>query len=76
MTTATTVFETAMRLAAAGTSEDEAVNELLSCCAEKRVSVVLAKQQLVESLTTTVDERVAVRAAELLDLVLARLPAG
>ena len=76
MTTATTVYETAMRLAASGTETDEAVEEILNCCGDKRVSVVLARQQLVEGLSTAADERVAVRAAELLDHTLERLPSG
>jgi hypothetical protein len=60
MTTADVVRETALTLA----------------CSEKRVPVVLARQQFREQLEEGPEDPLMSRAAELLDRVLERLPAG
>ncbi len=72
MTTADVVIERALALAAARTEEDEAVQDLLSCCAGKRVSVVMARRHLMDEEDGQKEE--AGRAVELLGEVLRRLP--
>jgi hypothetical protein len=74
MTTAETVREKAVALAEAGSPTDEAVRELLVSCKDKRVPVVLARQQFLKQQQERPDDIVANRAVELLDEVLARLP--
>jgi hypothetical protein len=74
MTTAETVREKALALAEAGSPTDEAVRELLASCKDKRVPVVLARQQFLKQQQERPDDIVANRAVELLDEVLARLP--
>jgi hypothetical protein len=76
MTTADTVRERALSLAGADTSTEEAIRELLESCKEKRVPVVLARQQLLKDLEERPSDLVVNRAAELLDGVLERLPLG
>jgi hypothetical protein len=68
MTTADEVRDRALDLARAGTDREDAVRDLLDCCGERRVSVVRARQELV-------DLGGADDAVSLLDEVLARLPA-
>ena len=70
MTTAETVRDKAISLARADTSTEEAIQELLGCCTERRVPVVLARQHLEGQQSDPVLDR----AAELLDGVLERLP--
>jgi hypothetical protein len=70
MTTADTVREKALGLAEADISTEEAIRELLESCKEKRVPVVLARQQLLKDLEEGPSDPVASRAAELLDRVL------
>jgi hypothetical protein len=74
MTTADTVREKALALAEAGSPTDEAVRELLACCKEKRVPVVLARQQFLKQQEEHPDDLVVTRAVKLLDAVVARLP--
>lgn len=74
MPTADVVREKAVALAEGSTPTEEAVRELLEYCHEKRVPVVLARQQLLRDLEATTSDPVMSRAAELLDRVLERLP--
>jgi hypothetical protein len=76
VTTADVVRETALNLARAETPEDEAIRELLECCSERRVPVVLARQQFEKELEGEPVDPLVKRAAELLDGVLGRLPLG
>jgi hypothetical protein len=71
VTTATMVMDRALSLARVGTDEEAAVRDLLQCCGENRVSVVVARRRVLE-LDSEGDAN-AVRAAELLDQVLTRL---
>jgi hypothetical protein len=68
VTTADKVKDRALDLAQAGTAREEAIRDLLDCCGERRVSVVRARQELV-------DRGGADDAVSLLDDVLARFPA-
>jgi hypothetical protein len=74
MSTAELVREKAVSLAEASTPTEEAVRELLEYCHDKRVPVVLARQHLLRDVEATASDPVMTRAAELLDLVLERLP--
>jgi hypothetical protein len=74
MPTADAVREKALSLAEAGTPTEEAIRELLECCREKRVPVVLARQQFLKDLEARPSDPVVSRAVELLDGVLGRLP--
>jgi hypothetical protein len=74
MPTADAVREKAISLAEAGTSTEEAVRELLEFCGGRRVPVVLAHQQFSADLEARLSDPVMSRAAELLELVLGRLP--
>lgn len=73
MTTADTVREKALSLAGAETSTEEAIRELLECCQQKRVPVVLARQQFLKDQEERPSDPMLNRAAELLDHVLERL---
>lgn len=70
MTKAETVKEKALALAEAGAPTDEAVRELLECCKDKRVPVVLARQQFLNDRDEHADSLVVNRAVEILDAVL------
>jgi hypothetical protein len=75
MTTTDLVRSKALALAKAGIPTDEAVNELLEYSGEKRVPLVLARQQMEGHLAETKhSDPVVSRAAELLDWALSRLP--
>jgi hypothetical protein len=74
MTTTDAVRERALAMAEAGTPTDEAVREVLECCGDRRVPVVLARQQFLKDLEDRPSDPVVTRAAELLDQVLERLP--
>jgi hypothetical protein len=65
-------MERALALAEARTGDDEAIQDLLSCCGGKRVSVVLARRHLVDE--PEGHEEGADRAVHLLDELLRRLP--
>ena len=73
MTTSEEVQARAMDLASADASTEQAVRELLDCCGDRRVPVVLARQHLLEG--ERAGETATARAVELLDEVLERLPA-
>jgi hypothetical protein len=65
------VRQTALDLAERGEDTDQAVRELLACCGDHRVSVVVARRTLSEA--NGDDPRgVSARAMELLDVVLER----
>ena len=71
MATSEAVWKTALDLAERGEDNDTAVHELLACCGDHRVSVVVARQRLSDA--SGEDPRGTVsRAMELLDLVLER----
>ena len=76
MTTADAVRDNALKLAESGASTEEAIRELLECCGDKRVPVVLARQQFLKELEERPSDPVVSRASELLDQVLGRLPLG
>lgn len=75
MSTADAVRERALTLARTTTDRDEALRDLRDCCGDRRVSVVRARQQLVAWLDSEPDQAEAMRAIELLDELLGRLPA-
>jgi hypothetical protein len=68
MATSDEVRQAALDLAERGVETDAAVQELLSCCGDHRVSVVRARQ----TLAGTAREGTVERATELLDQVLER----
>jgi hypothetical protein len=74
MTTADAVREKVLSLAKAEAPEEEAIREVLDCCSEKRVPVVLARQQFLKDLEVDSADPVVNKAVELLDQVLKRLP--
>lgn len=76
MSTADVIREKAISLARAETPEEEAIQELLECCIEKRVPVILARQHFLKDLVERPSDPVLNQAAELLDRVLQRLPAS
>jgi hypothetical protein len=65
------VRKTALDLAERGEDSDTAVHELLACCGDHRVSVVVARQTLSDASGEDPPGTVS-RAMELLDLVLER----
>lgn len=69
MATSEDVRQMAMELAERGEGTDAAVGELLACCGDHRVSVVLARQGLSEDMGRG---PAVARAIALLDLVLER----
>ena len=75
MTTADDVRARAMTLAGSDIEVEEAIRELEAECAGKRVAAVRARQQVIAWLDSEPDQPVAMRAVELLDLVVSRLPA-
>lgn len=72
MTTSDEVRRRALALASAETTTEDALRELLECCGEKRVSVVMARRQVHGP--DQGPDPISERAAELLDEVLRRLP--
>ena len=71
MATSEDVRQTALDLAERGEDTDSAVRELLACCGDHRVSVVVARRTLSEA--NGDDARsVTARAIELLDVALER----
>jgi hypothetical protein len=71
MATSEEVRVTALSLAQAGASADDAVPQLLDCCGGRRVSVVMARQLLQEEAVRNPDDDVYGRAVEYLDALLA-----
>jgi hypothetical protein len=65
------VWKTALDLAERGEDTDTAVHELLACCGDHRVSVVVARQTLSDASGEDLPGTVS-RAIELLDAVLER----
>jgi hypothetical protein len=76
MSTAETLADRAIELAGTGMDTDEAVQGLLDCCADKHVSVVMAKRSIEERLETGADDPSLTRAVELLSETLHRGPWG
>ena len=74
MTTTDLVIDRALALSDLNADTDSAVQELLTIVGEHRVSVVMARQRLLERLTSEPDNRQVVGAADLLEAVLGRLP--
>ncbi len=72
MTTADEVRDRALALARAGSATEDAIGELLDCCGDKRVSVVLARREVLDR--GEGPDPVSERAGELLEEVLRRLP--
>jgi hypothetical protein len=75
MSTAETLVDRACDLAGAGADTDTAVRELLDCCADRRVSVVMARRSLEERMAADEDPTL-VRAAEILEETLRAGPWG
>ncbi len=75
MTTADAVREHALTLAKSQTDHEEAVRDLQEFCGGRRVSAVRARQQMLAWLDSETDQPDAMRAIELLDELLTRLPA-
>ena len=70
MSTSDEVRRTALDLAQRGANTDAAVLEILDCCGDHRVSLVVARQGLAEH--TEANDGVIARATEILDLALER----
>jgi hypothetical protein len=75
MTTGDVVRERALALARSETDREQAVSDLLKSSGGRRVAAVRARQQLLGLLDSDPDQRDAMRAIELLDELLERLPA-
>jgi hypothetical protein len=71
VSTSEDVWQTALDLAERGEDTDTAVRELLACCGDRRVSVVVARQTLSGASGEDPPGTVS-RAIELLDAVLER----
>jgi len=82
MSTADTVAERAIELAGTGAETDDAVRDLLECCADKRVSVVMAKRHIEERMEESGDgeggdgDPTLARAIEILGETLEKGPWG
>jgi hypothetical protein len=74
MPSADAMREKALSLAEAGAVSEDAVRDLLEYCQDRRVAVVLARQQLIKDREARPSDPVLSRAVELLDHVLERLP--
>ena len=74
MTTADEVREQAMTLARSNVGVDEAVRELERRTAGRRVAAVRARQQVLAWLDSQPDQPAAMRAVEMLDRLLERMP--
>jgi hypothetical protein len=71
MATSDEVRRTALDLAERGEETDAAVSEILSCCGDHRIAVVLARRTLAEGEEGAANGATR-RAVELLDLALER----
>jgi hypothetical protein len=71
MATSDEVRRSALELAERGEETDAAVSEILSCCGDHRIALILARRTLVEGEGEDVNGA-ARRAVELLDLALER----
>lgn len=67
------VRQRAISLADAGLTLEEAVDDLLEFCGDRRVPVVVARQQILKELEEQPSEPLLSRAAEFLDHVLRRM---
>ena len=74
MSTAETLAERAIELAGSGMDTDAAVHDLLDCCADKRVSVVMAKRAIEERIEQGADDPTLPRAVEYLNETLHQGP--
>ena len=72
MTTAELLEQRARELAERGANVDEGAQELLECCASKRVSVVVARQHFQDEAERDPEDPIAPRALEMLDAALAK----
>ena len=76
MSTAETLVDRACDLAGTGADTDTAVRELLDCCADRRVSVVMARRSLEERMRAEQQDPTLARAVEILDETLRAGPWG
>jgi hypothetical protein len=72
MTTSEELRERALALAQTGASTDQAVAELLACCADHRVPLVRARQSLAGQSAPESQGQVVARAVALLEETLRR----
>ena len=73
MTTGDEVLERALSLAAdASLTDEDAIAELLDCCAGRRVSLVVARQRIEDALKASPDDPAIERSVSLLDGALGR----
>jgi hypothetical protein len=72
MTTADSIRERALSLARSGVERDDAIRDLETASGGRRVAVVRARQQVMSA--SEPDDQDAVRAVELLDALLGRMP--
>ena len=72
MTTSEELREQALALARSGASTEDAVAELLACCADHRVPVVRARQALAAEPAAPPEDEVVARAVGLLEETLRR----
>lgn len=75
MATADTIREQALLLARSGNEREEAIRLLEAASEGRRVSAVLARQQIASALEDDPEQPDALLAIELLDDLLGRLPA-
>jgi hypothetical protein len=75
MATADTVREKALSLALAEATSADAVRELLACCSDRRVPIVLAHQQILQGREPSDLDPVTARAVGFLEQVLEGMPA-
>jgi len=66
------LMERALSHAQAGTAQEEAVQDLLDCCAGRRVGAVHARQVLLERLEADPSDQIADRAMGLVQEMLIR----
>jgi hypothetical protein len=74
MPSADALREKALSLAEGGRVSEDDVREVLRYCQDRRVAVVLARQQLAKEQEARPSDPLLGRAVELLDRVLERLP--
>ena len=74
MPTADILMEKALELARADAPEDQAVEELLECCGNRRVSAVVARDRAHANAEADGADPTASRAAGYLDAMIERLP--
>jgi len=72
MTTGEEILQRAVSHAEMGSSQDQAVDDLLRCCSGRRVSAVRARQGLLERLEADPGDDAASRALGFVDEMLGR----